>query len=92
MMEKLARLIAYGADVNAANEDARTALHVAASQGHKSTCKCLLDAKADPTLSGAWLHAPHRFWVFFSYSSRCFTSFIYVPYTRVACRRRPEAQ
>ena len=90
MMEKLARLIAYGADVNAANEDARTALHVAASRGTSRRASAwLLDAKADPTLSGAWLHAPHRFWVFFLYSSRVSLSFCTV-HTRAGAGRRPK--
>ena len=31
---------------------------MAASQGHKSTCKCLLDAKADPTLRDLWGKTP----------------------------------
>jgi len=58
MVERVSTLVALGADVNAANVDGRTALHVAAAEAHKSTCACLIDAGADPKLRDRWGRTP----------------------------------
>lgn len=55
---EIGRLIANDVDINAADYDKRTALHVAASQGHLSTVRYLLSLGADKTLQDRWLRTP----------------------------------
>jgi ankyrin repeat protein len=58
-----------GAEVNALGDEGRTALHVAARQGHASVTKQLLQHGADvsmPTQFDRWtpLHGPGLPWAF----------------------------
>lgn len=55
---EIARLVAYDVNVNDADYDGRTALHLAASQGHESTVCYLLSLGADPKLIDRWGHTP----------------------------------
>lgn len=55
---EIARLVAYDVNVNDADYDARTALHLAASQGHESTVAYLLSLGADPKLVDRWDNTP----------------------------------
>jgi ankyrin repeat protein len=51
-------LVRSGVSANACDYDHRTALHLAASDGHVDTVEYLLDAKADPTLVDRWGDSP----------------------------------
>ena len=46
-LENIKRLISHGAHVDAANYDGRTALMLAAGEGHVHVCEYLLDIGAD---------------------------------------------
>lgn len=58
LVDRVATLVRLGASVNVANVDRRTPLHVAAAEGHKSTCICLLDAGADLGCLDRWGNTP----------------------------------
>lgn len=58
LVDRVATLVRLGADVSVANVDQRTPLHVAAAEGHKSTCICLLDAGADLGCQDRWGNTP----------------------------------
>lgn len=44
--------IALGADVNAVNSQTFTAIHIAASEGHKQVLECMLQYGAKPNITG----------------------------------------
>jgi glutaminase len=55
---ELRRLIAHGVDLNCADYDGRTALHLAASCGYKDVVKLLLANKAKPEVRDRWSRTP----------------------------------
>ncbi|CAK0878587.1 unnamed protein product [Prorocentrum cordatum] len=52
------RLLARGVSVNLSDYDRRTALHIAAAEGHLSTVELLISARADVTTTDRWGHTP----------------------------------
>ena len=55
---RLADLLKCGADVNIANFDQRTSLHVAASSGHKAVVQILTQWQAAVDMSDRWGNTP----------------------------------
>jgi glutaminase len=56
--EKVSDLLRMGVDINMVDYDHRTALHIAASDGHLGICKLLMDYGADPMMKDRWGHSP----------------------------------
>jgi glutaminase len=56
--DKVTDLIAQGVDVNHADYDKRTALHIAASDGREEIVRLLLHAGANPACKDRWNHSP----------------------------------
>ena len=52
--DRLVDLLECGADVNTANFDGRTSLHVASTEGHKAVVEALTRWKAIPDASDRW--------------------------------------
>lgn len=50
-VDQVMALLAGGVDVNSADYDDRTALHIAASEGHEEVVAALLKARADPLVT-----------------------------------------
>ncbi len=59
VLELVALLISYGADLNARRRDGLTALHSAAWRGHRRVIRMLLDHGADAALRGYDGAGPH---------------------------------
>lgn len=57
--QEIGRLIANEVNVNSLDYDKRTALHIAAAQGHLSTVKYLLALGANKTTQDRWGHTPY---------------------------------
>lgn len=53
-LNRVACLLGRGMDVNFANYDSRTALHLACAEGHLEVVKCLIEAGADITVKDRW--------------------------------------
>jgi glutaminase len=56
--EKVSDLLHLGVDINMVDYDDRSALHIAASDGHLGICKMLMDYGADPGMKDRWGHTP----------------------------------
>lgn len=55
---EISRLVASNVDVNGADYDGRTALHIAVAEGHLSTVRFLLSLSADKTAEDRWGSTP----------------------------------
>lgn len=55
---ELRRLVARGVDINRADYDGRTALHLAASEGTADAVQFLMERGADPSLVDRWGNTP----------------------------------
>ena len=58
MLVKLKTLLAQGVDVNVADYDKRTALHLSCSEGQLEATRFLLQNGADPTANDRWRGSP----------------------------------
>ena len=57
-INEISRLVAHGADINAADYDGRSPLHLAASEGRKEAVAFLLSRNADCTAKDRWGATP----------------------------------
>ena len=57
-MDRIRVLVKYGIDVNCADFDGRTALHLASSQGNLRVVELLLSMEADVNKQDRWGHTP----------------------------------
>ena len=57
-VDQLRRLIDNKADINAGDYDSRSALHIAAADGHAKVVEFLLEQKADPNKRDRWACTP----------------------------------
>jgi CRP-like cAMP-binding protein len=57
-VDQLRRLIDNKADINAGDYDSRSALHIAAADGHGKVVEFLLEQKADPNKKDRWACTP----------------------------------
>ena len=57
-VDQLRRLIDNKADINAGDYDSRSALHIAAADGHAKVVEFLLEQKADPNKKDRWACTP----------------------------------
>ena len=57
-LDKLKTLISHGVDVNAADKDGRSSLHLVSSEGNLNVVEFLLAHEADPNSKDRWGHTP----------------------------------
>jgi len=57
-ISELKRLVAHGHDLNAADYDGRTPLHLACAEGHEDTVRYLLNQKVNATPQDRWGNTP----------------------------------